>query len=299
MIFHAIVKKHVRGLLGLILWGAWAAPAALGETPPGNEIVTNSIGMALVSLPGGTFRMGARMSAREVADLYEAEHPEWFVNEHPAQNVEVDAFAIGRHEVTVAQYAEVMGDIGEAQYTGENLPMNMVSWWEAIRFCNELSERENRKPCYDGVTGQCDYSANGYRLPTEAEWEYACRAGTDTAYYWGDKQEPGYAWDYDSGKRSPQPVGLTKPNEWGLYDMIGNVYEWCNDWYGEHHYAERAQKGALRNPRGPDSGTTRNRRGGSSRSTFDCVRCAFRNANMPMGKVPDIGLRIVTATREN
>ncbi|HEY5869238.1 MAG TPA: SUMF1/EgtB/PvdO family nonheme iron enzyme, partial [Candidatus Tectomicrobia bacterium] len=142
-------------------------------------------------------------------------------------------FRIAITPVTTAVYAAVMQKDTPPQ-DQERLPAADVSWHDAIAFCNRLSEREGYRPCYRRKFRRwiCDWRAGGYRLPTEAEWEYACRAGTTTRYAFGD--DPGrldaYAWFTDN-VWAPQPVASKRPNPWGLYDMHGNVWEWCWDWY--------------------------------------------------------------------
>ena len=141
---------------------------------------------------------------------------------------------------------------------GDDFPVTAL-WEIAIEFCNRLSRIESLDPCYYKVEEvgkwRCDFNKNGYRLPTEAEWEYACRAGTNTKFYNGDSKEALklIAWFKDNKIRdkkikSPQPLGQLKPNSWGLYDMLGNVQEWCNDWYDGDYYENSPQK----NPRGPE-----------------------------------------------
>ena len=149
-----------------------------------------------------------------------------------------------------------------------------------MRFCNKCSELDGLTPCYDLNTWQCDFDADGYRLPTEAEWEYACRAGSTGKYCFGDDETelPEYAWFKPHSQGKPHPVGQKQPNPWGLYDMHGNVWQWCNDWYGETYYAESPTD----NPRGPASGKMRVLRGGAWDSNADKCRSAYRHKEFPV-----------------
>src|SRR5262249_18504999 len=148
-------------------------------------------------------------------------------------------FYLGVTEVTQGQYQAVMGENPSQFKTSDDLPVDNVSWFDAVKFCDRLSERENRKPCYliDGdqvsITG-----GNGYRLPTEAEWEYACRAGSATAFGFGDDEARlgGLAWFSGNSGGKTHPVAQRQANAFGLYDMHGNVWEWCWDAYDADYY---------------------------------------------------------------
>ncbi len=160
-------------------------------------------------------------------------------------------------------------------------PVTQVTWRDAVHFCNWLSEHEKFKPCYtkDSAGNWILLAAgDGYRLPTEAEWEFACRAGTNTLFSFGDDpaQLDAYAWFAQNSEGRPQAVGRKRPNPFGLYDMHGNVLEWCHDYYAPDYYAQSPRL----NPFGPDSGTAHVARGGSwfDRHGVDC-RSAFRLAH--------------------
>jgi formylglycine-generating enzyme required for sulfatase activity len=165
-----------------------------------------------------------------------------------------------------------------SKFKGDDRPAEMISWVDAARYCNARSEAEGLQPCYNEDT-TCNYDATGYRLPTEAEWEYACRAGTSRAYSFGNDplllNENG--WFKENAGKQTHPVGKKKPNAWGLYDMHGNVAEWCNDKYGEAYY----ESSPVRNPRGPDEGEMYVLRGGSWASSKDACRSAYRAADNP------------------
>jgi formylglycine-generating enzyme required for sulfatase activity len=157
-----------------------------------------------------------------------------------------------------------------------------------------LSEQENLKPFYE-IDGDHvrvpDWSGTGYRLPTEAEWEYACRAGSKTRYGFGDdgKELAAYAWFAESLEKSTHAVGQKRPNAWGLYDMHGNVWEWCWDWYDTDYYK---QKLAI-DPTGPSSGTVRVQRGGSCSNSFPAdLRAANRNWDGPANRGGFVGMRL-------
>ena len=146
--------------------------------------------------------------------------------------------------------------------------------------CNARSHREGLTPCYDPQTSKCDFAANGYRLPTEAEWEYACRAGTRTKYFFGDDpaQLGKYACFKGNTTRGPTVVGSRQPNAWGLYDMGGNVWEWCNDFYKADYYRSSPEL----DPRGPETSATRILRGGCWNSRADLCRSGYRMDETPV-----------------
>ena len=177
----------------------------------------------------------------------------------------------------------------------------MVSWFDAVRFCNASSKLSGLDTVYNTTTWTADLTKSGYRLPTEAQWEYACRAGSTTEYWWGpDTNGLGARtwWTYNSVDGT-QPVATKLANAYGLYDMTGNVWQWCNDWYGAY------TAGAATDPTGASTGTCRVLRGGSW--DLDCgavnggcyeyvgnhFRSAFRTANYPLDGDEGIGFRVV------
>jgi formylglycine-generating enzyme required for sulfatase activity len=171
-----------------------------------------------------------------------------------------------------------MGD-NPSRWKGAKNPVEQVRWSDAVRFCNKRSELEGLRPCYDLKTWKCDFTADGYRLPTEAEWEYACRAGTSTAYFFGDETSKlgDFAWfDKNSGGR-PHPVAQKQPNPWGLYDMCGGLWEWCNDFYKVDYY----QESPTTDPKGPDAGQTKVVRGGAWRFSAERCRSGYRHNENP------------------
>ena len=188
-------------------------------------------------------------------------------------------------------------------------PVRGVTWYGAAAYCNWRSQQEGRQPCYNLSTWECDFSKNGYRLPTEAQWEYAARGGWEGRRFpWGNTithsqanyfSDSRYSYDISSSRGLhpawPQPytspVGTFAPNDYGLYDMAGNVWEWCNDWYGDTSYAS----GPQRNPNGPESGTYRVLRGGSWATGFAFFcRVSARGAGSPNGRsdMNSLGFRV-------
>ena len=249
------------------------------------------VGMAHID--GGSFVMGSPDGQGEAS-------------EHPSHTVTLDAFYIDIVPVTQQDYAALMG-INPAVYQGDGtLPIENVTWYDALLYCNARSKRDGLEPVYrftglkgnagDGCAGlenlAIDYSKKGYRLPTEAEWEYACRAGTTSKHHWGEQMDGDYAWwEMNSGERT-QPVGVKKPNAWGLHDMCGNIQEWCNDWYAKGYFAISP----LQNPKGPDSGELRVLRGGSWYPYQDGgahLRSANRSCNHPDYRRDAYGFRCV------
>jgi len=200
-------------------------------------------------------------------------------DEGPQREVQITrGFYLGKFEVTQQQWTAVMGNNPSVFKTlpkPENLPVESVSWYECQEFIARLDS------LFDG----------NFRLPSEAEWEYACRAGTSSKYYWGDfmtrNGTSDYSWANSRSMAMPHPVGEKKPNNWGLYDMSGNVWEWCSDWYGSYLSEETID------PKGPEMGTYKVFRGGSWYDFRDAHRSANRHKHAPDLKFTAIGLRLV------
>jgi formylglycine-generating enzyme len=298
----------------------------------------NSIGMRLVRIPSGEFMMGSNETPEQLAAAfpqYERKRLTSLEDEAPVHKVKITKdFYLGKYEVTVGQfrkYLELSGDVPEsiADKTGgygynpaydpkttergdafegrnpkyswsnpgfpqnDDHPVVNVTWNDAQRMCEWLSKKEGKK----------------YRLPTEAEWEYACRANTNTRYHSGNDPESltqvantydettkknwmqwePYALRGKDGFAFTAPVGSFRPNAFGLYDMHGNVWEWCNDWHSDTYYAESP----VNDPPGPPQGDVKVRRGGSWHTWSFYARASFRNWNDPPTRYTLVGMRLV------
>ncbi|MBC8384853.1 MAG: SUMF1/EgtB/PvdO family nonheme iron enzyme [Candidatus Cloacimonetes bacterium] len=240
----------------------------------------------MIFVQGGTFQMGSNDGGSD---------------EKPVHTVTVSDFYIGKTEVTQKEWKEVMGAStslnNPSYFKGDDLPVENVSWYDAVEFCNKKSEKEGLEKCYSGSgkNTKCDFSKNGYRLPTEAEWEYAARGGVSASLnnrnggnkYAGSNNVKDVAWYFDNSGSKTHPVGTKQPNELGIYDLSGNVWEWCSDRYDENYYKNSPQN----NPQGPSSGKSRVLRGGSWDSGDYCCRFVYRGSYDP--DVYFIGFRFV------
>jgi len=240
------------------------APQAKDAATPAPEIVETPTGLKMAHIPAGTFTMGDDSGADD---------------ERPAHTVKVPAFWMDVCEVTQRSYQALMGR-SPARFKNDEQPVEQVGWFDAAQYCNARSLREGLMPCYDLDAVTCDYNANGYRLPTEAEWEYACRAGAATAYSFGDDARSllGHAWFEDNAGKTTHPVAQKAANAWGLYDMHGNVWEWCNDWYSPTFYAASPMDA----PHNDTVGEERVLRGGGWNSPADQCRASARYSVDPV-----------------
>ncbi len=318
-------------VIGCIVLFTMAGTAFSETKNPPKELTVDLGGrvkLKMVLIPAGEFKMGSGESAEDTAAFFNKTHgldllkADDFKNEHPQHRVRITKpFYLGTSHVTRGQFRQFVTDTGyktdaekkdqkgafgwnpdkkhfefDEKYSWRNVgeqsdehPVVNVSWNDAVAFCKWLSRRAGKT----------------YRLPTEAEWEYACRAGTTTRYYSGDDQktlakvgnvaEVGTVDDPSAGSKLPNPiyptpkashgyvftapVGSFKPNAFGLYDMHGNAMQWCSDWYGEDYYA----KSPVDNPTGPDSGVVRVLRGGSWNNPPDIMRSASRSRGVLVG----------------
>jgi sulfatase modifying factor 1 len=328
----------VRWAWGLCLLAACAS--AVAETPPPRGL-ENSLGMRFVRVPAGSFLMGHAENADTWARDFPAYPPDRFAklfDEAPVHRVRITRdFYLGQHEVTVGQFRRFLersGHVPESVRDGtggygfnpaydpasssrgdafegrdpryswanpgfpqsDDHPVLNVTWLDAVAMAQWLSRTEGRR----------------YRLPTEAEWEYACRAGTDTRYPNGNDPQrlPEIANSFDASSATywPQwhafaqprsdgyaftaPVGRFAPNAWGLHDMLGNAWEWVSDWHGDDYYAVSPTD----DPQGPVNGDVRVRRGGSWHSWALYARCGYRNWNAPSTRYTLVGMRLLLET---
>ncbi len=243
---------------------------------------SNSLGMKFVRIEPGKFIMGSTEDD----------------DEKPPHLVEITrAFSLGDREVTQRQYQEVMGWLSNPFMGSVDLPVERVSWVDAVTFCNKLSEKERRTPCYR-INGEdvAVVVGNGYRLPTEAEWEYSCRAGSTTRFPFGENQEDLYkiAWFARNAGNGTKPVGRLDPNEWDLYDMLGNVFEWCQDGYDARYYAMSPRA----DPPGPSGASSRVVRGGNWSDGPTHCRPAYRGRDSPGSRFSGLGFRVATDRTE-
>lgn len=238
-------------------------------------VIHNIIEFALI--PSGTFMMGNTGS-----------YPG---GEIPVHQVTISHnFYMSKYEIQQALYTEIMGK-NPSLFKGNNMPVDQVTWHNAVEFCNRLSVRDGYNKCYtiNGTNVTCDWNANGYRLPSEAEWEYACKAGTTTDYYSGSLESDlaKVAWYSVNGSNTTHIVGQKIPNSFGLYDMLGNVFEWVWDWSGNY------DSGNATDPTGAVTGGLRVLRGGSWHNGATQNRSSIRGYDMPGSTSQTDGFRIV------
>jgi sulfatase modifying factor 1 len=287
------MKNLVFSLAAFVMIALVAGIPSVWSQEP--KIITNSIGMKLARIPAGSFMMGSPET--------EAER----TGKEKLHKVTITRpFYMGVHEVTQDEYLRVMGGTLRSTFRGKDNPVENVEWQRARVFCERLSALPEEKK-----------AGRTYRLPTEAEWEYACRAGTSTAFHFGDSlssEQANFNGNYPYGK-APQgkylrrtcKVGSYQPNAFGLYDMHGNVAEWCADWYDPKYYLNSPEK----DPQGPAKGVVGTKftsfgddnffvviRGGSWVDDARACRSAYRFRGMPNTQYRLIGFRVVCEVAE-
>lgn len=251
---------------------AIALPLAVSAGTPALEI-SNAVKVELAEVPAGSFQMG---SPKESPGAANDEADRNFNANGFQHTVTITRpFRMGVTEITQEQYQLVTGR-NPSVFKNPNGPVENVSWGDAVKFCEQLSAKTGRT----------------VRLPTEAEWEYACRAGSNTRFHYGDDPDYGdlsaYAWFENNSDRKTQAVGQKKPNAWGLHDMTGNVWEWCQDFYGGPY-----QDKTVSDPKGAPSGETRVLRGGCWESRELSLRSANRGGVHPDRPSSRLGFRVV------
>lgn len=228
-----------------------------------DTIIINGVELEMVYVEGGTFKMGTASDQES--------------DEYPAHNVTLDDYYIGKYEVTQELWMAVM-DTNQSYFKDERNPMENVSWNDCQDFIRELNSITGKK----------------FRLPTEAEWEYAARGGNESKgyKYSGSNYINDVAWYYDNSELKTHTVGTKSPNELGIYDMSGNVFEWCIDWYASDYYEDSPNN----NPQGPSSGSYRVNRGGSWDGVAQNCSVRKRDYNTPTEYYRSLGLRLVMSS---
>ena len=291
-------NRILRGAFFCFFWLSLMLVAV--SAPLAEQAFTDPVtAMEFLWVPGGSFQMGQTEPEKEylIKEMGRDKYEKYCANELPRHRVCIDGFWMGKYEVTNAQYRCFKSGHDSKSYKGHSLngdkqPVVEISWEDVVAYVDWLSVKSNRK----------------FRLPTEAEWEYACRAGTATVCFWGDDASPAcrYAnvgdqtaqrewptwrvFDCEDGFKVTAPVGSFQPNSFGLYDMLGNVWEWCSDWFGENYYKDSPEQ----NPQGFASGIYRIARGSSWDNPPRYVRSASRNKRKPVNRGYHIGFRLVS-----
>ena len=300
-------KSSITPIIAAIILGmAFIACGACGGSGGGGgNGGSGVVAIDMVKINGGTFMMGSP-GGEPNRGTNETQH-----------SVTVSGFYMSKYQVTQGLYEDIMGYLPSSMISstygkGDDYPVYYVTWYDAVEFCNKLSVVEGLDEVYaitgitrhdDGyitaATVDVDWSKNGYRLPTEAEWEYACRAGETTAFNWGtDKITSDQANFYASSslyngspsgeyRATTTEVGSFSPNAWGLYDMHGNVWEWCWDWNSTYPSQPETD------PTGPDSGSHRVMRGGGWFHDGQYLRSAYRYYDcLPFDRFNHLGFRV-------
>ncbi len=259
------------------IWRDSERAAGVGEVQPKQRLRP-----AMILLPVGKFQMGSNVG----------------LDERPIHEVELTIpFAMAETEVTQSQYEAVMGKnpsyFGKEADSAER-PVEHVSWFDAIEYCNKLSEQEGFERCYEMKGDEVEWkgpNCKGYRLPTEAEWEYAARADEGTEYAGSNKAEE-VGWFSANSNARTHPVKTRQPNQWGLYDLSGNVWEWVWDWF-QNHYEAEPQKNPMGPPKPSEVAALRVVRGGGWYDVAGGLRVALRSWDARGRRIENLGFRLV------
>ena len=273
-----VVLLLVSGAAGIALWHATSAPDLPGGVETDGAVLARH-GYRMVRIGPGTFQQGGIDTDPDRMD------------DEVRRNVGLTrGFSLGATEVTGRLYADVMG-ADPSSRPCEDCPVTDVSWRDAALFCNALSAREGLRQAYviDAEQVTWTHDSDGYRLPTEAEWEYAANATAHVRFAGGDHPDP-VAWFADNSSEMPHPVGRRRPNAWGLYDMSGNVWEWVWDRYGLW------SSDTVADPTGPEDGVLRVGKGGAWNTWGDMVRVAARSRGTEDSRGDILGFRIARTT---
>lgn len=289
------MRKYISMTVVILMLAMSAGFAKTGDSSDKSQLSEIAVTNELVFVKGGTFEMGNNRN-----DMNEGERP--------AHEVTVRDFYISKYEITQSEWGLHMPVFYYDLREGPNFPVYYVSWYEVLKYSNTRSIAEGLNPCYSingstdpeiwGATPKkpdenwdavvCDWNANGYRMPTEAEWEYAARGGNKTHGYKfsGSNDYLKIAWMEENSGAKLQEVGKKQANELGLHDMSGNLYEWCWDWYGKY------PNEAVTNPTGPPTGTFRVERGGAWDRGVNALKVDNRYFFKPQTSYGGIGIRI-------
>jgi len=259
--------------------------AQQGASPLKSETIK---GVKMVTLPAGSFNMGHEF-------VNDPSNPnKFYPDEQPVHKVILSSFQIGVTEITQAQYESVMGGNPSLFTKGDNYPVTNVPADSAVVFCNKLSKMAGLEPCYEEKTKICDFKKNGFRLPTEAEWEYACRAGSSGNYSSGNKVSDldKTGWYLGNSNGQIHPVAQKLPNKWGIFDMHGNVWEICYDGFDEVKDYGTYPSGEVKNPIGSEKFNMRITRGGGFYSEASECTSSVRGKFWTGGGCRYLGFRV-------